>query len=35
VVLGLYDFVSDEAVEWNPLMASVVVAIIPVMIFVT
>ena len=35
VVVGLYDLGSDEAVEWNPLMASVVVAIIPVVILFT
>jgi multiple sugar transport system permease protein len=35
VVVGLYDFVSDEAVEWNLLMASVVVAVIPVVILFT
>jgi hypothetical protein len=35
VVVGLYDLGSDEAVEWNPLMASVVVAMIPVVILFT
>jgi len=32
VVVSLFGFVSEEAVEWSPLMASVVVAIIPVVI---
>jgi len=30
VVVGFYDLGSDEAVEWNPLMPSVIVVIIPV-----
>ena len=35
VVVGLYDFVTEEGVEWNLLMASVVVAVIPVVILFT
>jgi multiple sugar transport system permease protein len=35
VVVGLYDFVTEEGVEWNLLMASVVVAAIPVVILFT
>ncbi len=35
VVVGLYDFVSEEGVAWNLLMASVVVAVIPVVILFT
>ncbi len=35
VVVGLYDFVSQEGVEWNLLMATVVVAVIPVVILFT
>jgi multiple sugar transport system permease protein len=35
VVVGLYDFVSEEAVEWNLMMAAVVVAVIPVIILFT
>ena len=35
VVVGLYDFVSQEGVAWNLLMASVVVAVIPVVILFT
>ncbi len=30
--MGFYDLGGDEVVEWNPLMASVVVAIIPMVI---
>ncbi|MDQ3923117.1 MAG: hypothetical protein M3309_04200 [Actinomycetota bacterium] len=30
--MGLYDFVTEESVEWNLLMASVMVAAIPVVI---
>jgi ABC-type glycerol-3-phosphate transport system permease component len=30
--VGLYDFVTEESVEWNLLMASVMVAAIPVVI---
>ena len=33
--MGLYDFVTEESVEWNLLMASVVVAVIPVVILFT
>ena len=32
---GLYDVVSEEGVAWNLLMASVVVAVIPVVILFT
>ena len=35
VVVGLYDFVTEEGAEWNLLMASVVVAVIPVVILFT
>ncbi len=35
VVVGLYDFVSEEGVAWNLLMASVVVAVIPVVVLFT
>ena len=35
VVVGLYDFVAQESVQWNLLMASVVVAVIPVIILFT
>lgn len=35
VVVGLYDFVSQEGVEWNLLMATVVVSVIPVIILFT
>jgi multiple sugar transport system permease protein len=34
-VVGLYAFVTEEGVEWNLLMASVVVAVIPVVILFT
>jgi ABC-type glycerol-3-phosphate transport system permease component len=33
--VSLYDLGSDEAVEWNPLMTSIVVAIIPVVLLLT
>ncbi len=32
VVVGLYDFVSEESVKWNLLMASVTVSVIPVIL---
>lgn len=32
VVVGLYDFVTEQSVQWNLLMATVVVSVIPVMI---
>ena len=35
VVGGFYDVVSEEGVAWNLLMASVVVAVIPVVILFT
>ena len=35
VVVGLYDFVREEGVAWNLLMASVVVAVILVVILFT
>jgi multiple sugar transport system permease protein len=35
VVVGLYDFVNEQGVQWNLLMASVVVAVIPVIILFT
>lgn len=35
VVVGLYDFVTEQSVQWNLLMATVVVAVIPVMILFT
>lgn len=34
-VVGFYDFVNEQGVEWNLLMASVVVAVIPVVILFT
>ena len=33
--MGLYDFVTEESVEWNLLMASVMVAAIPVVILLS
>jgi ABC-type glycerol-3-phosphate transport system permease component len=35
VVVGLYDFVTEQSVQWNLLMATVVVSVIPVMILFT
>ena len=35
VVVGLYGFVNEQGVQWNLLMASVVVAVIPVIILFT